>query len=355
MVNPIGPSVNRTWTETSTFELIKYSRSRHCSLSSSQSENLAGANRSSQGASEWTHFNQPKLSLVIQTTKTDYEAQPHTADSAIKLHQNIVLKVLWNNTGLPLETSGHSKSIPRNGNETDGIFEQVDLNEVSERFSTSRLGEVPLKAVCRDSLAGVRYASDFQAESTAGTSDILNYKSTEFRKQNECLKFIEKIESICPCRIGTSSSQEIGIRTNPSQISTEIYNSKLISEQSTARHSLTGITCAQESSIGNKVLDIQGRSSSFAAQCEERPYYLNKKIADHESYPQILNKFIGASQAEGTNQDHNFSEKSFNFGPEPLYEAEPIDDTKLKQNIHDILLDPGFEDFVKYVKSLIDK
>ncbi|KAH9811815.1 hypothetical protein DFH28DRAFT_1178500 [Melampsora americana] len=181
----LGISSNRSSRETITFEIVKYSRARPL-LTNHESKD-----RTSSAQIEWTHFNQPRLSLNADIIHTDLE---DPKKSGLPRHtRKITLQIIWNSDPQSSNTPDHPSVFN---------LEQIDLNQIVIDFSNSRLGEVPLKAVYKDCVVGLRYAISHEAGAL-----IYNRFQLRFHNPTDCLDFVRVIEFICPCKLSPPDQQ----------------------------------------------------------------------------------------------------------------------------------------------------
>ncbi|EGG12573.1 uncharacterized protein MELLADRAFT_100971 [Melampsora larici-populina 98AG31] len=178
-------SSNRSSKETITFEIVKYSRARPLLT------NLVSKDKNNSGQIDWTHFNQPRLSLNADIIHTDLE---DSKKSGLPRHtRKISLQIIWNSDPQSSHTSDHPSVFN---------LEQIDLNQIVVDFSNSRLGEMPLKAVYKDCVVGLRYAISHEAGAL-----IYNRFQLRFHNPTDCLDFVRVIEFICPCKLSPPEQQ----------------------------------------------------------------------------------------------------------------------------------------------------
>ncbi|KAF5370562.1 hypothetical protein D9758_001874 [Tetrapyrgos nigripes] len=146
-------------TTTATYVLQKYSRSYP-----SAKENANG---------EWQHFTNPIIKLILDIKKS----------SSTEL-ESVRMRIIW--TMSPLDSSSDRNEV---------AFEDIDLLSFSSISSRNQLQSLPLKAVYRDSIVGIRYLA---SRDTSNAS----YRRFQiaFTTPLEASQFIDSISSVCPCK-----------------------------------------------------------------------------------------------------------------------------------------------------------
>ncbi|KAL4254246.1 hypothetical protein ABKN59_002877 [Abortiporus biennis] len=157
-------------TSSAAYILLKYSRSYpHAS--------------GSQIGDDWQHFTNPVIRLVLDVKKR----------SSGEL-DSYRLRILWNiNTGTDLV-------------ETDArevVFEDLDLLAFSsvpciQSQRTSNPGGLPLKAVYRDCIVGIRYLHP--RITPPGMSPSYRRIQINFENASSATSFIDAIRPVCPCK-----------------------------------------------------------------------------------------------------------------------------------------------------------
>ncbi|KAF8205719.1 hypothetical protein K438DRAFT_1964129 [Mycena galopus ATCC 62051] len=145
-------------TETTTYVLEKYSR--------------AYTPKKPSGGSEWQHFTNPVLRLIL-----DSKLSPRSADSSLRMrivwtmdgNQDVVLVCL---TSFSRRTSGYNR----------GLVASEDLDLLAFSFlkdssAKDKSDSPPLKGVCRDTTFGLRYlhvpeSTESQKVGTSGTASF---------------------------------------------------------------------------------------------------------------------------------------------------------------------------------------
>ncbi|KAK7472646.1 hypothetical protein VKT23_000759 [Stygiomarasmius scandens] len=147
-------------TATTTYVLQKYSRSYP---STKENNN-----------SEWQHFTNPTIRLVLDIKKS----------SDAKL-ESVRLRIIWS-----MNASNDDLS-----DRNEVVFEDIDLLSFSSLSSCNQAQGLPLKAVYRDSIVGIRYLI---SRDTSNAS----YRRFQiaFVTASEASQFIDSISSVCPCK-----------------------------------------------------------------------------------------------------------------------------------------------------------
>ncbi|KAH7888700.1 hypothetical protein F5I97DRAFT_1935173 [Phlebopus sp. FC_14] len=182
-------------TATSSFVLNKYSRS-HPSPASLQSQ------PSCEAASEWQHFTNPVMRLLLDAKK----------EPSAKL-VSMRLRILWN-----IDASG-------NGMDTDQrevVFEDLELLSFSSlptfRSQTTQPDQgLPLKAVYRDAVVGIRYLHPKTV--LPGCQPAYRRFQITFSSPSGASQFIDAIRPICPCKANPQSNQ---INRDPTTLPTTL-------------------------------------------------------------------------------------------------------------------------------------
>ncbi|THU95378.1 hypothetical protein K435DRAFT_859608 [Dendrothele bispora CBS 962.96] len=147
-------------TATATYILQKYSRS--C------------LSLKDQHSSEWQHFTNPTIKLVLDIKKS----------SNAEL-ESVRLRIVWT-----MSASNCSVDQPN-----EIFFEDVDLLSFSAPSLRDQVQGLPLKAVYRDNIVGIRYL-------TSRGPPIASYRRFQivFTTPSETSQFIDSISSVCPCK-----------------------------------------------------------------------------------------------------------------------------------------------------------
>ncbi|KIK09964.1 hypothetical protein K443DRAFT_306378 [Laccaria amethystina LaAM-08-1] len=171
-------------TATSTYVLAKYSRS-HPPKAPTQSQDIS---------SEWQHFTNPLISLILDIKKS--------SDNEL---ESMRLRILWriNHDG------------PEDGlNNTEVVFEDIDLlsfSALGSRVPQKQNSQgFPLKAVYRDTLVGIRYMHPRDQ-----IPPTFRRFQVSFLSPSLVSEFINTIQTVCPCKQNPNDSN---LNSNPSVI-----------------------------------------------------------------------------------------------------------------------------------------
>ncbi|KAF9529235.1 hypothetical protein CPB83DRAFT_852910 [Crepidotus variabilis] len=171
-------------TGTTSYVLQKYSRAypRKRSVSKSQTETQDPADV----ISEWQHFTNPTIRLVLEVKST-----PSGGTESVRL------RIIWQ-MGSEQDSSS---------NQQDFTFEDLDLLSFADMASnipkTQVLEGLPLKAVYRDAVVGIRYLHNREL------GEALAYRRVQisFQSSAEASEFIENIKPVCPCKMNPNPVQ----------------------------------------------------------------------------------------------------------------------------------------------------
>ncbi|KAF9807576.1 hypothetical protein IEO21_08159 [Rhodonia placenta] len=162
--------MSRSTTATTTYNLVKYSRSY---------PQAAGPDQLDQ---EWQHFTNPVIRLVVDVKKA-------SGDDL----ENFRTRILWT-----LQASSDCMDV----DQREVVFEELDLLTFSsipslkDRIVTSQ--GLPLKAVYRDAVVGIRYLHPRIVP--AGTTPSYRRFQITFQSASEATSFIDSIKFVCPCK-----------------------------------------------------------------------------------------------------------------------------------------------------------
>ncbi|KAJ7766791.1 hypothetical protein B0H16DRAFT_1522503 [Mycena metata] len=150
-------------TETTTYILEKYSR--------------AYSPKKASGSSEWQHFTNPVLRLILDTGKSEFAP-------------SMRLRIVWTMNG------GGSAA-------QDVILEDLDLIAFSALKTDNTDGSSPLKGVYRDTTFGLRYL--YAPESTEGQKVYRRFQ-VSFNTPSVALQLVDAIRDVCPCKTNEPSA-----------------------------------------------------------------------------------------------------------------------------------------------------
>ncbi|KAJ4483175.1 hypothetical protein J3R30DRAFT_3697950 [Lentinula aciculospora] len=155
--------MSHSTTTTAIYVLVKYSRSYP---------------KSTQDiSSEWQHYTKPTLKLILDVKKSLTTGEL----------ESVFLRIAWS-----MENSYAQ-------DQSELTFENLDLLSFSSfpGRQTDRQGGLPLKAVFRDSVVGIRYIN-------ASNGTFRRFQIT-FSSAGDASQFIDSISSVCPCKANTTA------------------------------------------------------------------------------------------------------------------------------------------------------
>ncbi|TFY77552.1 hypothetical protein EWM64_g6461 [Hericium alpestre] len=165
--------MSHTTTSTSSFTILKYSRS---------TADPSSGEKSQANDLDWQHFVNPVIRLVLDTTKTS------SGDLS-----SVRMRILWN-----MNAGQDAMDI----DQREVIFEDLDLLSFSPGKDSTQLSGtsqgLPLKAVFRDSIVGIRYLRN----RVPGLGVPPSYRRIQinFDTAASATQFINSIRLVCPCK-----------------------------------------------------------------------------------------------------------------------------------------------------------
>ncbi|KIJ68142.1 hypothetical protein HYDPIDRAFT_173798 [Hydnomerulius pinastri MD-312] len=177
-------------TTTASYILSKYSRS-YPSTSSLQSQPSA--------ESDWQHFTNPVLRLFLDVKKSP-------SGDLVSMR----LRILWN-----IDVDSSDMNI----DQREVIFEDLELLSFSSlptfRAQTTPPDQgLPLKAVYRDAVVGIRYLHPRTVP--PGCQPLYRRFQITFGNISAASQFVDAIRSVCPCKANPQPSQ---INRHPTMLS----------------------------------------------------------------------------------------------------------------------------------------
>ncbi|KAJ8595673.1 hypothetical protein M405DRAFT_782789 [Rhizopogon salebrosus TDB-379] len=171
-------------TTTVAYSLAKYSRSYPTSASS----------QIQPTADEWQHFVHPVINLYL-------DAKTSSAGQLVSVR----LRIVWN-----FDSNTNSTNV----DQREITLEDLDLLSFSSLPNSSTNSRqpdhgLPLKAVYRDAVVGIRYLYPRTADST-GQPVYRRFQIT-FTTAMNATQFIDAVRPVCPCKLNPQPS--LGIRT----------------------------------------------------------------------------------------------------------------------------------------------
>ncbi|KAJ3999648.1 hypothetical protein F5050DRAFT_1564688 [Lentinula boryana] len=162
--------MSHSTTTTATYVLAKYSRSYPKSVQDTNSE--------------WQHYTKPTLKLILDVKKSLTSGEL----------ESVFLRIIWS-----MEDSYAQ-------DQSELTFENFDLLSFSSlraRQTDRGQGGLPLKAVYRDSVVGIRYIS-------ASNGTFRRFQIT-FSSPTDASQFIDSISSVCPCKANSPPGAPVDI------------------------------------------------------------------------------------------------------------------------------------------------
>ncbi|KAG1731505.1 uncharacterized protein EDB91DRAFT_721870 [Suillus paluster] len=162
-------------TTTVAYPLAKYSRSYPTNSLSSQNPATDA---------EWQHFIHPVINLYLDAKKS-------SAGNLVSVR----LRIVWN-----FDSSTNSTDV----DQRDITLEDLDLLSFSS-LSNSKTNSgqpdhgLPLKAVYRDAVVGIRYLHPRTADSTC--QPVYRRFQITFTTATSAAQFIDAVRPVCPCRL----------------------------------------------------------------------------------------------------------------------------------------------------------
>ncbi|RDB25298.1 hypothetical protein Hypma_007667 [Hypsizygus marmoreus] len=159
--------MSHSTTATSTYVLAKYSKSYPTALQSQQGN-------PEPSSAEWQHFINPVIRLVLDVKKcTDLES--------------VRLRIIW---------------LMDSDDEREEDIDLLSLSCLPQRRTPNQPAQgLPLKAVHRDSVVGIRY---LHPTDTIGAPIYRRFQIT-FLSPLDVSQFIDAISTVCPCKANPST------------------------------------------------------------------------------------------------------------------------------------------------------
>ncbi|KAJ7461531.1 hypothetical protein FB451DRAFT_1497433 [Mycena latifolia] len=154
-------------TETKTYTLEKYSR--------------AYAPKKESGSSEWQHFANPVLRLILDTKRSPSKAE------------SVRMRIVWTMNGGP--ASGAAQQ--------DVVLEDLDLLAFSS-IGDDKSDSSPLKGVYRETTFGLRY---LHVTDSSNSPKVYRRFQVSFATPALALQLVDSIRDVCPCRLPESNIQ----------------------------------------------------------------------------------------------------------------------------------------------------
>ncbi|KAJ7940214.1 hypothetical protein B0H13DRAFT_2395509 [Mycena leptocephala] len=157
-------------TETTTYVLEKYSR--------------AYTPKKASGGSEWQHFTNPVLRLIL-----DSKLSPEKANSSMRM------RIVWTMNG-------------GTGATQDVVLEDLDLLAFSSLADNDKTESSPLKGVYRDTTFGLRYLHVPESTDSQKVGTVYRRFQVSFTTPSVALQLVNAIRDVCPCKTTEGSVKD---------------------------------------------------------------------------------------------------------------------------------------------------
>ncbi|KAJ7074066.1 hypothetical protein C8F01DRAFT_1099112 [Mycena amicta] len=164
-------ALSSSTTETKTYILEKYSRAY-------------SSNKKDNGGSEWQHFTNPVLRLVLDTKMSQEKAE------------SFRLRVVWTMNG----SSAASQDV---------VLEDLDLLSFSSLGDSFKSESSPLKGVYRDTTFGLRY---LYVPDSSDAHKVYRRFQVSFPSSVATLQLVDVIRNVCPCKTTEPSKKTTAVQ-----------------------------------------------------------------------------------------------------------------------------------------------
>ncbi|EIM83055.1 uncharacterized protein STEHIDRAFT_114094 [Stereum hirsutum FP-91666 SS1] len=173
-------------TSTSSFIVNKYSRSHPSPSANSSGSKEDGVTSSQNAEVEWQHFTNPTIRLVLDIKKASTDEL-----------ESVRLRILWYMDSGGAADFGKTEPV---------VFEDVDLFSFSslDNNHTNTGQGLPLKAVYRDCVVGIRYLHPQTVP--LFTLPIYRRFQVTFDSAPSANQFINAIRPVCPCKTNSAAA-----------------------------------------------------------------------------------------------------------------------------------------------------
>lgn len=196
MEAPSTSTSTSTTVVTHHWQLEKYSRSRTVSSAPPPSDSTQPL------AVEWDHYTQPRLALQLQAKYSNYP----TASNAVVIPDQLLLQVTYDplyRDRTPAQAQAAQAAPPL-------LLDSIDLAS----FSDPRLahatpkGQLPLKAVYRDAVLGLRYLVLTRGAAVAASAAAAEFRRVQakFTSTAERERFVDAIRVLVPVKPAAESA-----------------------------------------------------------------------------------------------------------------------------------------------------
>ncbi|TCD65020.1 hypothetical protein EIP91_003341 [Steccherinum ochraceum] len=168
------------------YTLSKYSRCYPSNTHGSASQQF----QSQQSSDEWQHFTNPVMNLILDIKKR--------ATGELDSYR---LRIVWS-----LNASARPDAMDVDSDQREVVFEDLELLSFSKipYHEGQAHGGLPLKAVYRDGIVGIRYLHPRIVPQ--GATPSYRRIQVNFESAQAVKGFIEAIQQVCPCKANTSAA-----------------------------------------------------------------------------------------------------------------------------------------------------
>ncbi|KAF8444597.1 hypothetical protein L210DRAFT_3620152 [Boletus edulis BED1] len=298
-------------TTSASYVLNKYSRS-YPSASS-----LQGTQATVE--SEWQHFTNPPMRIIL-------EAKKSPSGQLVSMR----LKILWN---------VHTEADDLHIEQREVVFEDLELLSFSSlpTFQTSATLQsdqgLPLKAVYRDAVVGIRYLHPRTVP--PGSQPTYRRFQITLKNAQDASQFIDAIKPVCPCKANPQPSH---INRQSTMLSTSLMRTAttvsghapvaiMTERQSTIDpRSVTSITlgCPPENQAfsiipSSAATSLSSDDSAFVT-CSETSHRADTQMDRHrkDELPKSRGRGSGQSSLPSSSQPSASSDQSISMPPPPV-------------------------------------
>ncbi|KAF8623099.1 hypothetical protein AX15_006510 [Amanita polypyramis BW_CC] len=224
-------------TATSSYILSKYSRSYPTSA---------------QAYADWQHFTNPEIHLTLDVERSNNGEL-----------QDVRLRVLW---------------VMKDGNDKQAqvVFEDIDLLSFSDKTLRHQQG-LPLKAVYRDNLVGVRY---LHPKESINTSPTYRRFQVTFASVAVVTEFINVICTVCPCKLNPADnttlssvqvqgSNFVAKNMGPPQVPPRVELSVPTADRTVSAVHIPALISKHRAPSDKEAPTLQLSSSQYASSCSQ--------------------------------------------------------------------------------------
>ncbi|BGP09781.1 hypothetical protein JCM10049v2_005654 [Rhodotorula toruloides] len=203
-----------TTTTTQRWLLEKYSRSRSLAEGGPPAKKRRigeVAGQASDEHIEWDHYSQPQLALRLETTFAQAPSGSSSSSGGTYYPVRMILSVTFD----PLYRDARSFTQTGGQGQQPLTLDSLDLTSFSSPSirAATPADQLPLKAVYRDAVMGLRYISLLPPSQDASSSSTQRSAGIEFKRlqvkftsTEERVRFIEAVKTIVPAKPAVESS-----------------------------------------------------------------------------------------------------------------------------------------------------